>query len=106
METTLDSIPAPSPMAANNYAGNRAKLVSEIALLVLHSVNLKHVDPTTITEDTVLVGKGLALDSIDILEIVVAVEQKFNVAVKENDDGKKIFSTIGSIADFVQTYAK
>lgn len=88
METTQDS---------------RTELVSQIRDLIVSSVNLKHVDTATITADTALAGSGLDLDSIDILEIVVAVEQRFGVKVKDTDDGKQIFRTLGTIADFVHS---
>ncbi len=84
---------------------NRPQLISAITHLIVDSVNLKHVDAATLGADTPLAQSGLALDSIDILEIVVAVEQKFGVTLKETDDGKQIFRTIGTIADFVQARA-
>ena len=82
----------------------KSHLVTQITDLIVQSVNLRHMDTTKITADTVLAGSGLALDSIDILEIVVAVEQRFGVKIKDTDDGKKIFHTIGTIADFVHAY--
>ncbi|MBS1961835.1 MAG: hypothetical protein JST04_06440 [Bdellovibrionales bacterium] len=76
-------------------------LIGEIAALVVGAVNLHHVDPTTLTAETSLRDGGLELDSVDMLEVIVAVEQKFGVKVANAETGKKYFRTIGGIAEFV-----
>ena len=77
-------------------------LVREVVDLVVDAVNLRHKDKSQITGETELVGKGLGLDSLDILEIVVAIEKKFGIQIGGADEGKQIFQTIGTLADFVQ----
>ena len=79
-------------------------LERELAQLIVKGLNLP-IQPEEIDPEAALYGEGLGLDSIDILEIVVAVEQKFGVTLKETDDGKQIFKTIGTIADFVEARA-
>jgi acyl carrier protein len=79
----------------------RAELVNELKGLIVESVNLRHVGLETITEATSLMDNGLELDSIDILEVVVAVENHYHVKIKDGDDGKRVFRTVGTIADFV-----
>lgn len=82
------------------------QLVNDIKNLIITSVNLHHVDPSTINEETSLREGGLELDSVDILEIVVGIEQKYGVKVNDADVGKKFFRTIGSIAEFVESGKK
>jgi acyl carrier protein len=84
----------------------RARLIQELKSLIFESVNLKHRNPNEVDETTSLMEHGLALDSIDILEIVVAVENRYNVTIKEGEDGKLAFRTVGTIADFVQSHRK
>lgn len=84
----------------------RARLVGELKSLIVESVNLTHVSPDQIDEGTSLMENGLALDSIDILEIVVAVESRYGVKVKDGEDGKRVFRTVGTIADFVEAERK
>jgi acyl carrier protein len=79
----------------------RVELVEEIKRLVVDSVNIKHIPLTDIHEQTTLFHDGLGLDSVDVLELVVAVEKKYGVRVKDAEIGQKVFRTIGSIADFV-----
>ena len=46
-------------------------------------------------------GAGLGLDSIDALELVVLVEEKFNVTIPDEDAGKRAFASVAALADFI-----
>ena len=83
------------------YTEQRETKVREVVDMVVEAVNLRHKDKTQITAETALVGTGLSLDSLDILEIVVAVEKRFGVQINGADEGKKIFQTIGTLTDFI-----
>jgi acyl carrier protein len=47
---------------------------------------------------------GLELDSVDMLEVIVAVEQHFGVKVADAETGKKYFRTLGGITEFVKAH--
>lgn len=79
----------------------KQELVSEIISVIVDAVNLHHLPRASISADTSLRQGGLELDSVDLLEIVVAIEHRFGVKVKDAETGKTHFRTIGSIADFV-----
>jgi acyl carrier protein len=79
----------------------RGELVEEIKRLVVDSVNIQHIPLHEIQDNTSLFGEGLGLDSVDVLEVVVAVERKYGLKVKDAKSGQHIFRSIGSIADFV-----
>jgi acyl carrier protein len=87
--------------ASTSQETSKAQLISEIGGIIINSVNLHHVKNSDITADTMLTKGGLELDSIDILEVVVAIEQRFAVKVKDAQSGKKYFATVGTVADFV-----
>ena len=60
----------------------------EIAAVIVTALNLEHVDAATIDPAAALFGspsEGLGLDSIDALEIVLAVQQKFGVELRADD---------------------
>ncbi len=76
-------------------------IMDEIKRLLVDSVNIQHIPLSEITEATTLFGDGLGLDSVDVLEVVVAVERKYGLKVRDAKTGQKIFQSIGSIADFV-----
>jgi acyl carrier protein len=83
---------------------NENQLVNQVIDLVVESVNLHHMDRKTISADTALMTGGLELDSVDILEVVVAVEHKFGVKVADAESGKNNFKTIGTIVNFIETH--
>ncbi|NJL25767.1 MAG: hypothetical protein HC902_11720 [Calothrix sp. SM1_5_4] len=74
--------------------------------MIRNSVNLHHLDESRFTPATSLREGGLELDSVDILEVIVAIEHHFNVKVDDAEMGKKHFRTLGSIAEFVQVQKK
>lgn len=82
------------------------QVVSNVIDAIFESVNLRFVDRDTVGEDTVLGQGGLGLDSVDILEVVVAIEHKFGVKVQDKKSGMDIFQSIGSIAKFVEANAE
>ncbi|MBF0107480.1 MAG: acyl carrier protein [Deltaproteobacteria bacterium] len=81
----------------------RAPLVSEIAHLITESLNLQDVDPNEITEETSFFEEGLNLDSIDILEIVVGIEEKYGVKINSAEEGKKVFQKVGTVVDYIES---
>ncbi len=81
---------------------DRQSLFKDVVDTIVNAVNLRHVNKEEITEATALVETGLQLDSLDMLEIVVAVEQRYKLKVNNAEDGKRIFRNIGTIVDFVQ----
>ena len=46
-------------------------------------------------------GQGLGLDSIDALELVVLVEERFNVTIPDEEVGKRAFGSVAALADFI-----
>lgn len=81
----------------------RDQVVNTVTDTIIDAVRLHHLDRNQITSETVLTQGGLNLDSIDILEVVVAIEHKFGVKIASPEVGKKYFQSIGSIADFLMT---
>ena len=80
---------------------DRESLISDLRSLIVNSVNLHHLKMDEIKADTPLGSSGLNLDSVDILEVVVAVEQRYKIKVQDAELGRKYFGTIGGIADFI-----
>lgn len=78
------------------------ELATEVKSVIISAVNLHHVDPTSIVATTSLRDGGLGLDSIDMLEVVIAIEQHFGVKVADPEVGKRHFRTVGTIAEFIR----
>lgn len=84
--------------------GTEPELVSELARLIVEAVNLE-VDPTAIDPDQPIFRDGLGLDSIDALEIALAISQRYGFQLRSDDDNNtKIFSSLRSLAEHVKIH--
>lgn len=80
---------------------DKEKLSAEIKNLIIEAVNLQHMTPESIENNASLYQDGLGLDSVDILEIIVAIENQYGVKVPNAESGKKAFQSVETIVDFV-----
>lgn len=76
----------------------------ELAQLIVTSLNLE-VSADEIKPDEPLYGEGLGLDSIDILELSLAISKAYGVQLKSDDeDNSKIFSSLRSLNQYIQQH--
>ena len=80
---------------------DKKALAERLKKLIIDSLGLEDVTPGDIKDDDPLFGNGLGLDSIDALELVVALEKEFGIVIADEEVGKKIFVSISTLADFV-----
>lgn len=59
-----------------------------------------------LTRETPLIGKGLGLDSIGVLELVVGLEEEFGIVFEDKELRIDLFENIGSIADYIAGKAR
>lgn len=77
-------------------------LERELKELIVSALNLEHVAPEDIDSNEPLFVEGLGLDSIDGLELGVAIRKKYKIKVKgSKDEIRAIFETVRSIARYV-----
>lgn len=77
-------------------------LQQEIAQLIVDTLNLEDVEPTQIPVDQPLFGEGLGLDSVDALELALALQKRYDIRIaSDSKDARQHFATIASLADFV-----
>lgn len=77
----------------------------EIKTLIINSLNLEDINIEDIRSDEDLFGsdQGLNLDSIDALELGLALKKKFGIIVDGDDpDVKKSFQSVNTLVDFIQ----
>lgn len=70
---------------------------------IIEQLNLQDVKPEDIGDDQALFGDGLGLDSIDALELIVLLQQKYKVKLSNAEDGPRIFRSVRTIAEFIES---
>ena len=81
---------------------NSEALYEFLRKMIVETLKLEDVSPEDIDIDTPLFREGLGLDSLDALELVVAIEKHFNVIIEDENVGKKAFESIRTLAHFIQ----
>ena len=78
-------------------------LKTELKKLIVTACN-RDVDPSTITDDEPLLGHNnrLELDSLDILQINVAVARHFNVRIEDSKHAMRVMKNINTLADYIR----
>jgi len=89
-----------------SLAPTKEKLAEDVVSLIISSVNLHHRNRAEINLQTQIVKEGLELDSLDLLEIIVAIEEKYKIKIGDATQGEQIFKNIGSLVDFIWVNAK
>lgn len=80
---------------------DRNELKTQLKHLLVDGLKLEDVKPDDIDDAAPIFVEGLGLDSIDALELVVLVEEKFGVAIPDEEVGKVAFSSVNALADYV-----
>jgi acyl carrier protein len=61
----------------------------------------RSLNPADIVRETPLIGKGLGLDSVGIFELVISLEEEFNIVFDESELSIEIFENIGSLVNHI-----
>lgn len=78
------------------------RLTEFLRRMIIESLKLEDLDPAEIQEDEPLFDEGLGLDSLDALELVVAIEKHFGVIIENEEQGKEAFVSLGALARYIQ----
>ncbi len=80
-------------------AGERLK--KEIKELIVEVLSLDDVTPEEIEDDEPLFVEGLGLDSIDALELSLAIEKRYGIKIRNEELGQKVLYSVESIASHI-----
>lgn len=79
-----------------------SSIEQDLATLIVRTLKLK-VDPASIQPEAALFGEGLGLDSIDALELSLAISQTYGYQLKSSDpEIKAIFSSLRALAKAIE----
>lgn len=83
---------------------NVLPLEQEVAKLMVETLKIK-VDPSSIQPEAALFNEGLGLDSIDALELALAISQTYGYQLKSSDpDIKENFSSLRALAKAIEKH--
>ena len=78
-------------------------LEDQLKDLIVDALALEDVDPGEINTEEPLFVEGLGLDSIDALELALAIQEKFGVATSPDDErNRELFYSVKSLAEFIR----
>jgi acyl carrier protein len=79
---------------------------TELAQLFVDSLGLDDVDPKNIDVHAHLFGSGLGLDSLDLLEIALVIQQNFGIKIMADDPNvEHIFGSLQSLSEYINNHS-
>lgn len=76
---------------------------AELAQLLVESLNLEGVDAAGIDPEAPLFNTGLGLDSIDALELALAISKKYGFQLRsDNEDNRRIFASLRALSEHIE----
>jgi acyl carrier protein len=81
---------------------NTQELRAALKQLIIDTLKIEDITADDIEDEAPLFREGLGLDSIDALELVVALEKHFEIIIENEDVGKRAFASVAALAGFVQ----
>ena len=80
-------------------------LVSQLKTLIVTTLKLDGVRPDDIPDDEILIGSPrFGLDSVDALELVLALEKEFGVKIGSSEESRQALATVNSLAEFIRAH--
>ncbi|MBY4594092.1 phosphopantetheine-binding protein [Ottowia caeni] len=91
-------------MSTSTSSIDASDLIPEVAQLMVAALNLE-MKPSEIDPDAPLYGDGLGLDSIDILEVALAVSKQYGFQLRADDEGKAaIYASLRNLTQHIATH--
>lgn len=82
------------------------ELILQLKEEIIEVLNLEEMLPDDIADDAPLFADGLGLDSIDALELIVLLEKNYGIKLENSAQGKEVFTSVQTMAEFIQSYKK
>ena len=79
-------------------------LILRLKTLIIATLKLTEVSPENIPDDEPLIGSPqLGLDSIDALELVLAIEKEFGVKIGSSEESRKALASVNTLAAYIRS---
>ena len=81
------------------------QLIADLKRQIIEALNLKHLKPEDIGDDQPLFVEGLGLDSIDALELALAISKRYGFQLRsDNEDNRRIFASLRALSAHVEQH--
>lgn len=77
------------------------ELIADLKGQIAVQLKLKNIKREDIGDDQPLFEGGLGLDSLDVLELIVLLKQKYKLRISNPEDGLKVFQSVRTMAEFI-----
>jgi acyl carrier protein len=85
---------------------NQNPLRTEIKELIIRELKLEGRQPSDIDDTAPLFGEGLGLDSLDALQLAMALEETYGVRLPDGDAARPVFASVAALAEYVESLRK
>jgi acyl carrier protein len=79
-------------------------LILDLKEQIALQLKMRNIKPEDIGDDEPLFGAGLGLDSLDILELIVLLRQRYKIKVANAEEGQKVFRSVRTVAEYIHAY--
>jgi acyl carrier protein len=80
-------------------------LNARVKAMIVQTLRLEGIDPSSIKDDDALIGSGLSIDSIDALELVVALEKEFGIKIRSSEESRVALASVSKLVAFIRSQA-
>jgi len=80
------------------------KLIADLKEQISVQLKIKNIKPEDIGDEEPLFGAGLGLDSLDVLELIVLLKQKYHLKISKPEDGQKAFRSVKAMAEYITAH--
>ncbi len=80
------------------------RLEDELKQVIIDELKLEDVEADEITDEDMLFGEGLGLDSLDAVELVVVLKKKYGVDLEDMDKAREAFTSVKTLADYIREH--
>lgn len=89
-------------LTSRHLPASAMDLHTQIKTMIIEELHLEDHTPETIDSAAPLFGEGLGLDSLDALQLAVAVEERFGVRIADETEGREAFASVQALASFIE----
>ncbi|GMT49803.1 MAG: hypothetical protein IEMM0008_1342 [bacterium] len=80
---------------------DKDSLTNELKEFIIDTLDIDDVNPEELDNDKSLVAEDIGLNSIDLLELTIAIEKKYNIKIGNAETAQKVFQSVNTMADYI-----